>query len=44
MRRPATNWVCFALLMVICTGCASVGCELNPLQPKKALRCEMPLP
>ncbi|MGE0623926.1 MAG: hypothetical protein AB7O54_15015 [Pseudomonadales bacterium] len=41
MSRTARS-VCL-LLLVSSAGCASLGCELQPLKPKAALRCEMPI-
>jgi hypothetical protein len=35
--------IIIAIVSLLATGCATVGCELDPLHPKKALRCEMPL-
>ena len=30
-------------LAAVLGGCATIGCELDPLKPKKLLSCEMPL-
>ncbi len=41
MNRCAQS-ICLLVLTSL-GGCVSMGCELQPLQPKAALRCEMPI-
>lgn len=42
-RRLFTSLATPLLLTAALSGCASVGCDLDPLKPKKLLTCEMPL-
>lgn len=41
MNRICRTFVLLALLAG--SGCASIGCEINPLSSRKMLSCEMPV-
>ncbi len=43
-KRPLSRRLAAPLLLAATlSGCATVGCDLDPLKPKKLLTCEMPL-
>ncbi|MEM8769588.1 MAG: hypothetical protein AAGE43_19290 [Pseudomonadota bacterium] len=42
-RNLITGLAALLLLATTLSGCATVGCDIDPLKPKKLLTCEMPL-
>jgi hypothetical protein len=41
--RSIMRLLVIVTLTIMGCGCATVGCEVDPFHPKKALKCEMPL-